>query len=300
LTHIHSIVQSEHDQLTRNGWHNFLTLAGAEVRKIEGHSDWERFNSETYELIATKCPKLTSYAADVLTMKLSDLNRLLIGCINLTEINLSKPWNLDDEAVLLIAEKLNTQLRGITIDDSSTITDRSLVVLAQRCTLLRRLDLYNIKKMTDQTARAIAYHCHQLEDLALARPGGDVNDSGICLIAALCRLLRRVDISDTNVTAYGLTALLKSCPRLKDLNINGCDKIKTEGLHNIPKFCPNITILYLIVETVTAPLIRKIGKVCRRLRFIQLRDAPENEDVQVTRVADKAFGPNVNVDIIYW
>ena len=105
---------------------------------------------------------------------------------------------------------------------SPLFTADSLCVLAQSCTQLRFLHLYECN-FGDAEARVLAESCRDLRVLYLhrAEDGLDlgVGDLGVCAIAESCCQLESLDLDTSRLTDVALLALARGCPQLKRLTV---------------------------------------------------------------------------------
>ncbi|KAL8140998.1 hypothetical protein V2J09_007019 [Rumex salicifolius] len=130
----------------------------------------------------------------------SGLARLVAGCVNLVEIDLSNATWLRDSAMAVMAEAKN----------------------------LERLWLGRCKLVTDIGIGCVAVGCQRLKLVSLKWCLG-VGDLGVELIAIKCKEIRSLDLSYLQITSECLPAILK-LQYLEELVLEGCFGIDDENL----------------------------------------------------------------------
>eukprot|EP00964_Phaeocystis_antarctica_P042490 scaffold24360_cov67-Phaeocystis_antarctica.AAC.1 len=107
-------------------------------------------------------------------------------------------------------------------NEASLFTADSLRVLAQSCSQLRFLHLYDCR-FGDAEALVLAESCRGLRVLNLAQGSNGlelgVSDRGVCAIAESCCQLEDLDLYTSRLTDVALLALARGCPQLKRLSV---------------------------------------------------------------------------------
>lgn len=284
------------DEITNQGWRDFFANAGASLHKISGHfsSLEDRINSITFSVLSSVCHNLTSFHIDTEEMTLANLHDILTNCTRLTDLDIGRATLVGDEGILLVAELTQGRLQAFGVNESSTVTDESMVVLLQKCPLLRELKMPSMYALgTEKALFAAAKHCPHLEilDLMALKP---LTDAGLSAVVTACPNLHRVDVPFTNITDRGLVTILTHCRKLICLDIDDCPILSRGGLLNIPKLAPQLVDLQMMATDVTVAVLTEIAKGCKKLKGLHISDTlADNEDG--SEWAEKLFPRSV-----YW
>lgn len=147
-----------------------------------------------------------------------------------------------------------------------SITDVSIVALAQRCPRLAKIQIVHSMRVTDATLFALAEGCPHLVQVGFADTG--VSDDGIVELARCCRHLKSASFSRTAIADEGIDALichcsstltrvaingtavsdaavlrlLRGCPNLRELGISNMTNITDATVLNVVKYGTHITL----------------------------------------------------------
>ena len=120
------------------------------------------------------------------------------------------------------------------------ITDSSLLKLLQHQKLIKRLDI-DIPTMTDISIMSIAENCKQLEYLYL-RSMPDVTDISMVQIATQCKYLKEIQFNDMlGITDVSMVAISQHCHQLEKLTLIYCHTISDISMQAIAENCRNLT-----------------------------------------------------------
>ena len=158
-------------------------------------------------------------------------------CVNLQELNLSG-HNITDKSIIKIAENCNFKLRKLCLDGCVELTNESIKAVAQYCRNLQHLSLSELS-LDNLSILCIARFCLKLEYLNLACSWADhINNTAN---------IRK--ITDPVVALLG-----KRCTSLRFLNVKYCDNLTQLMVHYLLRTRPKIEIHFKIVDCQDSPL----------------------------------------------
>jgi hypothetical protein len=163
----------------------------------------------------------------------------------LKELSLRGCVQLTDRAL----DNLGPNLEEINLGGCKRITLQGVVSLAQRCPLLRRVNLHGLT-VTDQSIDALSRNCPQLETLhaSSANPFGGSSPLTDQSLAYLSRCPNLVCLNlqgSSNLTDYGVRMLLRHCNKLDRLNLGGCFRLTDASVIDIGECAPRMIHLSL-------------------------------------------------------
>ncbi|GAB7358207.1 hypothetical protein MBLNU230_g0359t1 [Neophaeotheca triangularis] len=191
-------------------------------------------------LTLTNCTKLTDWSI----VPLVEGNRSLLA-LDVTGLQ----W-LTDNTILTVAEHC-LRLQGLNVTGCRAITDKSVVAIAKSCRHLKRLKFNNCHQLTDTAILTVAQHnTHLLEVDLYGLP---------------------------NLESPSVTALLMSCPHLRELRLAHCLRIDDAAFLSIPND-PELPIIFdslrILDLTDCGELgdkgVERIIQTCPRLRNLIL------------------------------
>ncbi|KAJ8411510.1 hypothetical protein AAFF_G00163180 [Aldrovandia affinis] len=177
-----------------------------------------------------------------------------------------------EQTALLSILTFCTQLQHLNLGSCVMIEDYDVVasMLGVRCRLLRSLDLWRCRNLTERGVTELAAGCRLLEELdlgwcstlqsssgcflQLARglprlrklfltANRTVCDSDIEELAAHCPALQHLDILGTRmVSAVSLRKLLRSCSKLLLLDVSFCSQIDARTVQELSALFPAVAI----------------------------------------------------------
>jgi len=112
---------------------------------------------------------------------------------------------------------------------SQNITDDQLLQqFPPQFTQLKKLNLNNCIKLTDNSITKITQNCSQLEDLSLTGCNQITNNS-IIQLSQHCKKLQLLDLSfNKQITDQSVFEVVKNCPELNELNLRDCSNVSKE------------------------------------------------------------------------
>ncbi|KAM6968326.1 F-box/LRR-repeat protein 4 [Aplochiton taeniatus] len=211
------------------------------------------------ELNLASCDRLQPQAFTHIT-KLSRLRRLVLYrtkieqtamlsiltfCVELQHINLGSCVMIEDFDV--VASMLSARcplLRSLDLWRSRNLTERGLAELASGCRLLEELDLGWCSTLQSNSGcfQHLARKLPRLRKLFLTA-NRTVCDADIEELAANCTSLQHIDILGTRmVSAASLRKLLQACPKLLLLDVSFCSQIDAHVVQELAALFPNVAI----------------------------------------------------------
>ncbi|OAE21542.1 hypothetical protein AXG93_2543s1010 [Marchantia polymorpha subsp. ruderalis] len=185
------------------------------------------------------------------------------NCDGLLEINLEFAQGVEDEHILLIAEKVHS-LKKLNLNACQKVTDAGICAVASANPNLESFSIYwNLKclKLTDEGLIKLLTSCENLTELYLyAIPNFTdkayekfsntprlklldvcgaqfLSDVGLAGIAE-CTLLESLNLTwCVRVTDIGLKALAQHCVFLESLSLHGLLGVTDDGIEELSKSC---------------------------------------------------------------
>lgn len=157
------------------------------------------------------------------------------ACLQVLEVFFD-PYSLPselftDDGMILVTESCRS-LRSVTLHNCTALTDRSLYALAANCKGLEELDIAGYyERISDYGLTILFDSCKDLRLVRLSSKMLRVSDVSAKALAASCSNLRIVKLPRT-IGDEGITALLKACTGLEELDLSSCETI-SDGLHKL-------------------------------------------------------------------
>eukprot|EP00899_Mesostigma_viride_P007756 jgi/Mesvir1/16982/Mv12239-RA.1 len=165
---------------------------------------------------------------------------------------------VSDAGLRAVAATCGGELRYLDVSGCHLITDAGVSAVAAGCVRLEHLNIGISEAVSDASMTAMAAHSRRLQHLNVRRIR--ISNAGIIAIAKGCVGLRAVDASVCRgglrqwpptwvLHAYGcdaltdvsMVALASHCPRLKDVNVSGCE-VGDEGIIGLARHCALVTL----------------------------------------------------------
>lgn len=170
---------------------------------------------EMEKLDLKKISKLTDAAFEVLVASTStgdkeqipSLSRVPVESSNLRYLDVRQCRRLTNRTLHILAERC-TRLEVFLCESSEKISDDGVVALAKRCASLKSLQFQNTPNVTDLSISAIAQNCHALTSLSLI--GCSIGDASMLALAKGCKNMERVRLQSKKVTDAGVLALVEA------------------------------------------------------------------------------------------
>lgn len=191
------------------------------------------------------CPPLNFLPVEILIKLIHELSRMK---------------KLSDSSLdLLISEDMTSLcLEG----PGPNISDASLLLVARKCKLLKRLSLVKLS--------GISYR-------------------GLSQLLKSCPLLEEIDLSGcTEIETPSVQEIARNCPKLKIINLTNCRKVSDIGLQEIALACPDIhTIIVRGCHQLTDSAFQFIGK---KMKVFDLLECVKITDKSIVNIAKHSRG----------
>ncbi|XP_004288980.1 PREDICTED: uncharacterized protein LOC101312489 [Fragaria vesca subsp. vesca] len=195
--------------------------------------------------------------------------------------------NVCDDFIKEFISARGHNLKELSLTDCINLTDSSVKVLAETCSGLCALDLFNLHKLTDYSLGYLANGCRAIQTLKFCRNSFSdeavaafLETSGECL----------KELSLNNITKVGdntAISLARHSRNLHCLDLSWCRNLTDEALGLIVDSCLSLKMLKLFGCTQITDLFLS-GHSNPDVKIIGVRMTPILKDV---RVPDPAAGP---------
>eukprot|EP01125_Pyxidicula_operculata_P007122 TRINITY_DN2428_c0_g1_i3.p2 TRINITY_DN2428_c0_g1~~TRINITY_DN2428_c0_g1_i3.p2 ORF type:complete len:228 (+),score=21.24 TRINITY_DN2428_c0_g1_i3:1382-2065(+) len=186
---------------------------------------------------------------------------VILGCPELKAIYLNGSPNIDDSVIESMFISLEN-LRILAISGCEMITDNSLVKLLKKCgTSIHTLKLCQ-SSITDETLLAIANYCTCIQSLNLSYCKHPFLSSSYISIFTNCLALQNFEASLCKTFSNeDFTSLLMYCEVLSVVNVSGCDMLTSDILPSLWMHGRNLTevdLSYLTLEVSEIDVVKKL------------------------------------------
>jgi hypothetical protein len=101
--------------------------------------------------------------------------------------------------------------------------------LLRACPSLTHLEIWNCKELEDLETLSVGSYCRSLQVLSIVGNASSAGDKMLLDISQHFPRLRVLRIPDSpNATDTGLSAIIKYCPLLREVGIQGCGSVSAE------------------------------------------------------------------------
>ncbi|PPD95141.1 hypothetical protein GOBAR_DD07830 [Gossypium barbadense] len=179
-----------------------------------------------------------------------------------------EPFCLTDSGLTAVADGF-AKLEKLSLIWCSNVTSFGVMSLAQKCSLLKSLDLQGCY-VGDQGLAVVGQCCKQLEDLNL-RFCESLTDSGLVTLATECgKSLKSLGVAAcARITDKSLEAVGSHCKNLETLSLDS-EFISNKGILAIAQGCPLLKVLKLQCINVTDRALMAVGASCLSLEMLAL------------------------------
>ncbi|MCF7799526.1 F-box-like domain-containing protein [Candidatus Babeliales bacterium] len=279
-----------------------LTNHNFEVKKefIKGQSQSvnnSNFDQEYY-YDSTQPPSLTNLPPEILKeiigkLGIKDIYNIMLVCHVLRDLGQScnPTFNIHNykfyfghtnqkkeltSKILIKLLKRFSNLIEINLGDVSAFfskyTNDKVLKTIKNCRNLRKLNLKNCRKITDDGLAYIAYGCNLLQKINLSGCK-NISDEGLAILSRGCRRLQYLELNFcyNNITKTGLHYLLENCPDLNTIKLEYCNQIYDSDLEYIGQFC-NVNLQEIDIyfsETITNDGLIHLLRMCPNLKKIR-------------------------------
>ncbi|KAG0045649.1 hypothetical protein BGZ83_009110 [Gryganskiella cystojenkinii] len=138
---------------------------------------------------------------------------------------------------------LTSSLKSLTLD-CGDIPDSVIRALLTRCPMLEHLSLDWSRELCDSTLKAIPSLCPKLSEVSFCRCI-QLSSEGFCAFFRAMHNLTSVDLKGNIISDIILEELVRSCPFLRDLNLNSCQGLTDLGVQSLLLNCVQLSSLSL-------------------------------------------------------
>eukprot|EP01106_Pelomyxa_sp_JSP_P012618 TRINITY_DN3538_c0_g1_i2.p1 TRINITY_DN3538_c0_g1~~TRINITY_DN3538_c0_g1_i2.p1 ORF type:complete len:269 (-),score=51.50 TRINITY_DN3538_c0_g1_i2:143-949(-) len=150
------------------------------------------------------------------------------NCQRVERLNMSDCGGAVDDTVVLAVGKGCPQLQEVATANGH-VTDHALGQLSLSCSKLTVLNVKRCCSLTDYSIVQVAERCTGLRSLEL--DGLPITNRSLLKIAHCCPSLTSIGVSFCRkITTEALEMLVKSCTQLKQLSLYGCSQISLAAL----------------------------------------------------------------------
>ncbi len=167
--------------------------------------------------------------------------KALMGRTDMDSVQISHCPKVTDWTIHAIAEQC-PNISKLCITKCTEVTDEGIYSVATKCKNLRGLNVEWCNNLTDKTLQALGQHSHELEEFTTAECNNYTLQGFYALIAG-CPKLSKLELWNcTQVDDAWIDLLCRSnCP-IRELDIDGCDKISAEAIKRLEARFAGISI----------------------------------------------------------
>jgi hypothetical protein len=177
--------------------------------------------------LAVSCRSLVSLRVSDVYLMQASVYFLLETCKDLRNLQLTNCAFFPPE--VKVARSANyTNMQRIHLSNVDIMIEE-LDELLCACPSLTHLELWNCKELTDLESLSVGSYCPSLQVLSIVGNASSAGDKMLLDISQHCPRLRVLRIPDSpNATDTGLSAIIKYCPLLSEVGIQGCGGVSVE------------------------------------------------------------------------
>ena len=234
--------------------------------------------ADTFSAVEELCVQ-----SDDVDWTIGGLTTLTLNLKKLSQLNLNQSFSLSDTALQVIADKL-TALTALDLKGCTQVTDAGVKAVADNLTALTALDLAYCTQVTDAGVKAVADKLTALTALDLAGCT-QVTDAGV---EALADNLTALDLTlCMQVTDAGVKAVADNLTALTALALKGCTQVTDAGVKAVADNLTALTALNLAYcDKVTDAGVKAVADNLTALTALDLKGCTQVTDAGVKAVAD--------------
>ncbi|XP_066286005.1 F-box/LRR-repeat protein 17-like isoform X2 [Branchiostoma lanceolatum] len=174
-------------------------------------------------------------------------------------------------------------LKVLVMRGRNELTITEVSVFVQHCGMLQQLDMGFCKVLDLTMLHIIVDNCPQLEEVNV-EGCVSIRDSCLMVLSRLSRL-KVLNLSHcTSVTDDGVCHLVRNCPGLVSLNIDGIAWITDSAVQDLAACCPSMRQLYLDGDELTDASISAVTDSCAQLELLDISFCEGVTDLSVHNI----------------
>ncbi|CEG40778.1 F-box protein containing LRR [Plasmopara halstedii] len=205
------------------------------------------------ELNLSECPLLTDMGIQnlfLLEEKKGFSDDDDIPQMSIAMLNLKQCFIIGDEAMVYVGKYCGNLVK-LNIKGLKKVSDRGISDIAKGCPLLRKLSMSG-RSVTSRSFKLLGKLCRNLEVLCASKPLDF--ESPTCFMnfklseamsSNSLQLLKRIDLSATNVCDIGVSVLAKACHQLESIDLSKCAQITDVATEALARCCFRLQTLLL-------------------------------------------------------
>ncbi|OWZ10853.1 hypothetical protein PHMEG_00016221 [Phytophthora megakarya] len=169
---------------------------------------------------------------------------------HLMSLNLKNCFNIGDDAMSVVG-KFSGNLAKLNLKGLRKVSDRGIMKIAKGCPSLARISVSG-RNITAQTFKLLGKMCRKLRILDISeRQDLETPACFVYLVPTKSsgfhppHILRRIDLSATNICDIGVSVLASACSQLECINLSKCTQITDFAIEALATRCFQLRVLLL-------------------------------------------------------
>lgn len=189
---------------------------------------------EIISTIADNCPDLVSIKyshreQDEIETE-HHLIRLFQRCSSLKSIKFDDMF-ISDDAILILAENCRG-LERINLVNPEIVTDEGIIALSRNCPDLQSVQIYS-SDIGDESLNALADNCKKLRCLGISK--SYITDVGVSYCYFHCPVLEKISFMENDSLTNFVFFLMDRCASLRALTFDGCEGLIHNWYERLPE-----------------------------------------------------------------
>jgi hypothetical protein len=217
-----------------------------------------------------RCTKLEAFAANG-DESAADMVEIVQSCRKLRMVDLKHFGDrLTDEVVQSVAIHCPF-LERFELFNCSAVSDTGVRKVAESCPLLQVVDLNNTN-ITDESVVLLCNRCPLLKRMFLGYCR-NLTDAAVLAVAERLPGLTHIELSgNTAITSRAMETLASKCRELEHIHLSTCPNVSDATLVKIADHCSKLELLSVFgCRNVTAVGLIEIATKCSKLKTVDIR-----------------------------
>jgi len=164
------------------------------------------------------------------------------GCLLIEDLKLYYVDEITDLGIKAIANGCRFTLKSLNVSWCNLITDESIKLLAQQCSLLQKIDISYCDRLTDVALKHLANLCPALSDVNIHGSRRMTDEAVIHLVRTRGSSIRFLYIGSCPLlTDLSVIAIADNCPHLVKLDCSLIDNITDMSVMRLAEGCKELT-----------------------------------------------------------